>query len=179
MSFIMWWSLAFLAAVCTLPSVFAGGTLCQSCTESPLQSPEQCNMSNTEANCGSNTCIALTAELMNGSFVGIRGCYPSNAGQCTNVSACDQRNGSLPDGAYFKRCLAECCTTERCNKGVFPMLPELPSPSSVRVIVSSQIAGPVNATKAPTTQAPTSAGIKMKAFLYLPILLLVITDIMM
>ncbi len=122
------------------------------------------------------SCIALIAELMNGTFVGIRGCYPSNAGQCTNVSACDQRNGSLPDGVQFKRCLAECCTQALCNANLVPMLPELPSPSSVRVMVSSQIAGPVNAS---TTQAPKSAGIKMKAFLYLPILLLVITDIMM
>ncbi|XP_078368976.1 uncharacterized protein LOC144652952 [Oculina patagonica] len=178
----MWWSLAIFFAVCTLPSVFGGGLNCQSCTESPLQSPEKCNMSNTEEYCGSNDkCIALTAELMNGTLVGIRGCFPDSAGQCTNISACNQRNESLPDGVYFERCVAECCTQPRCNKGLFPMLPELPSPSSVRVMVSSSIAGSAKTTQASTTQAPkdpTAAGIKMKAFLHLPIFLLIIIKIM-
>ena len=126
-------------------------------------------------------CIALTAELKNGTVVGIRGCFPENAGQCTNVSACNQRNESLPGGVYFKRCVAECCDQARCNKNLFPMLPELPSPSSVHVMSSSSIAGPVNATQASTTQepkgSPTSAGIQKKAFLQLPIFLLIITPI--
>ncbi|XP_078368973.1 uncharacterized protein LOC144652951 isoform X1 [Oculina patagonica] len=171
------WSLAILVDVCTLPSAFAGGN-CQSCIERPLQSPEQCNMSNDATFCtGLGQCIALTAELMNGTLVGMRGCW---GGECTNIRVCVSLNKSLPDGVYFKRCVAECCFPGGlCNKGLFPMLPELPSPSSVRVIISSQMAGPVNASKASTTQAPTSAVIKMKSFLFLPILLLVITDIMM
>ncbi|KAL9972653.1 hypothetical protein ACROYT_G019002 [Oculina patagonica] len=126
-------------------------------------------------------CIALTAELMNGTLVGMRGCFPDSAGQCTNISACNQGNESLPDGVYFERCVAECCTQDRCNKGLFPMLPELPSPSSVRVMVSSSIAGSAKTTQASTTQAPkdpTAAGIKMKAFLHLPIFLLIIIKIM-
>ena len=115
---------------------------------------------------------------MNGTLVGIRGCYPSNADACTNISACNQRNESLPDGISFKRCMAECCTQEMCNKDLFPILPELPSPSSVHAMASSAIAGSANTTLATTTQAP-NAGIKTKAFLYLPILLLFIIDIMM
>lgn len=126
-------------------------------------------------------CIALTAELTNGTFVGIRGCYPSNAGECTNISACKQRNESLSGPVYFKRCEAVCCTQALCNKNFFPMRDELPSPSSVRVMPSSSVAGSANTTQASTTQAPkdpTAAGIKMKAVLYLPIFLLIIIEIM-
>ncbi|KAL9972652.1 hypothetical protein ACROYT_G019001 [Oculina patagonica] len=236
MATIMKLSLVIFVTVGILPS---GALQCQTCTESPLQSPEQCNMSNTEANCGSFRCIALTAELMNGTLVGIRGCYSSNAGQCTNVSACVQRNESLPDGVYFERCVAECCSQERCialtaeltngtlvgirgcysasaeqctnisacnqrneslsgpvyfkrcvaecctqtlrNKNVFPILPDLPSPSTVHAVPSSSIAGSANNTQASPTQAPkdpTAAGIKMKASLYFPIFLLIIIEIM-
>ncbi|XP_078368972.1 uncharacterized protein LOC144652949 isoform X2 [Oculina patagonica] len=114
------WSLAILVAVCTLPSAFAGPLApisCQSCIERPLQSPEQCNMSTTRAHCESlMPCIALAAELMNGTLVGMRGCYPFGAGTCTNISACVKRNESLPDGVYFKRCVAECCRGGLCIK---------------------------------------------------------------
>ena len=128
-------------------------------------------------------CTALTAELMNGTLVGMRGCYPSDGGECTNISACNQRNQSLPAGIYFKRCLAECCFKERCNKGLLPVLPQLPSPSTVHTMASSATAVAVNATQASTTQAhtsPSNVGVTMKlAFVYLPILLMLVTDIMM
>ena len=118
---------------------------------------------------------------MNGTVVGMRGCFPAQSGECTNVSACNQRNESLPVGVYFKRCVAECCDQTRCNKELFPILPDLPSPSSVHVMANSSIAGTVNATQASTTQepkgSPTSAGIQTKAFLQLPIFLLIITPI--
>ena len=120
-------------------------------------------------------CIALTAELTNGTLVGIRGCYPSNAGECTNISACNQRNESLPGPVYFKSCVAECCTLDMCNNNLFPMLPELPSPSSVQAMASSV----VYTTQASTTPTdPTAAGIKIKALLYLPIFLVVVINMM-
>ena len=121
-------------------------------------------------------CIALTAELTNGTFVGMRGCFSTSLGNCT-ASACNQRNGTLSGPEYFARCVVECCAVGGCNKNLFPMLPE--SPSTVRDVVVSSTARP---TQPETTQAitkgPTSVGIKMKAFLYLPIFLLVVLDIM-
>ena len=74
--------------------------------------------------------------------------------------------------------MAECCTEEKCNKNLFPMLTE--HSSTVKDVVASPAAEP-NSTQPGTTQAPkspTSVGIKMKAFFYLPIFLLVILDIM-
>ena len=105
-------------------------------------------------------CIALTAELTNGTFVGMRGCLPATAGNCSGTSACNQRNGTLSGQAYFARCVAECCTEEKCNSHHFPMLPE---PSS---------------SPAPTSPTPAALDIKMKAFLYLHVFLLVILVIM-
>lgn len=180
MNVIMRLSLAIFVALCILPSAFAGpfpiGLKCQSCPENPLQSPEQCNMSSTEETCADFICIALTAELTNGTLVGMRGCFTGSAGNCT-TSACNQRNGTLSGPDYFARCEAECCTEENCNTKLFPMLPE-PS-STVDVVVSST---PVpNTTQPDTTEAtklPSSLAIKMRAFLYLPVFLLVPLDIM-
>ncbi|KAL9972656.1 hypothetical protein ACROYT_G019007 [Oculina patagonica] len=162
-------SLVIFVTGCILPSAFASGATCYTCTESPLQSPEQCNMSNTIFYpCLSFRCVTITAELTNGTLVGIRGCS-SGYGIC-NITSCNQRNESLSGPVYFKRCVAECCFDSICNGGLFPMLPELPSPSPVPAIPSSSIAG--------SAKDPTVAGIKMKAFLYLPIVLPIIIEIM-
>ena len=126
-------------------------------------------------------CVALTAELTNGTFVGIRGCFYGDAGKC-NITDCKEKNESLSGPPYFARCVAECCTEEKCNTNLFPMLPAKPSPepsSTVDVVVSST---PVsNTTQAETTEEPKpqpSLGIKMRAFLYLPVFLLVTLVIM-
>ena len=120
-------------------------------------------------------CIALTAALTNGASVGMRGCFPATAGNCTDTSACNQRNGTLPRSVYFARCVAECCTGEKCNANLFPMLPE--SSSTVEVVVSST---PVSNPTQPDVYGPTptSLGIKMRAFLYLPLSLLATLVIM-
>ena len=122
------------------------------------------------------SCIALIAQLTNGTFVSMRGCFPTAAGNCS-TSACDQRNGTLSGPEYFARCVVECCSEDRCNNNLFPMLPELQS--TVKGVVVSSTAGPTQPeTTQATTTGPTSVGIKMKAFLYLPFFLLVILDIM-
>lgn len=121
--------------------------------------------------------MALTAELPNGTVVGMRGC--SNTAQC-NSSACDNGNQSLSGGVYFERCIAECCDQERCNKDLFPILPGMPDPDPTSVQAMASSNGSV--TQALTTQAtkgPTSASIKIKAIFFLPFLMPIIIHIMM
>ena len=125
-------------------------------------------------------CIALTAELTNGTFIGMRGCFYRASGNCS-TSACNERNESLSGPPYFARCVVECCTEENCNTNLFPMLPT--KPSSTVEVVSSSTAVSQNTTTQPdtttdATKPPTSLGIKMRAFLYLPVFLLVTLDIM-
>ena len=124
-------------------------------------------------------CIALTAELTNGTFVGMRGCTSSGTVDC-NAEGCDEYNKTLSGPVYFTRCVAECCSTSRCNKNLFPMLTG-PSSTVPDMVVSSTA---VPNTHPGTTQPPkgsttfTSAGIKIKALLYLLLFLLVVLGIM-
>ena len=124
-------------------------------------------------------CMSLTAELTNGTFVGMRGCFSGAADNC-NTSACNQKNESLSGPEYFARCVAECCTEENCNMNLFPMLAK---PSSTVEVVSSSTVVSQNTTAQPdttvsSTKRPISLGIKMRAFLHLPVFLLVTLDIM-
>ena len=99
--------------LCSLRTAFAGGILCQSFPEDPLQSA---------------TPLLVT-----------------------------KKNVTLSGPVYFARCVAECCTGEKCNMNLFPILTELsltePS-STVEVVVSST---PVsqNTTQPETTEAST------------------------
>ncbi|KAJ7389268.1 hypothetical protein OS493_032423 [Desmophyllum pertusum] len=162
-----------------LPTAFAGGFNCYGCSSEPLLSPSQCNMSTLNERCnddssGTGRCYAATAELMNGTIIGFKGCFHENA--CNNVSACNRAQNVT--GASFKRCVADCCDTYKCNQYIHQVLPSISVPATPTATASVS----VNTTHAPATKAPkerpSSAGIKIKAFCYLPIVLLVVIQMM-
>ena len=121
------------------------------------------------------SCFAVTAELTNGTVVGFKNCFPENT-DCNNRTACDRAQNVT--GASFKRCVADCCDTDRCNRYLHQVLPSIAVPATPTATPTATASVSVNATHAPTTQRPSDAGIKIKAFCYLPIFLLVIVQMM-
>ncbi|KAJ7389288.1 hypothetical protein OS493_032446 [Desmophyllum pertusum] len=180
-------SLTFCVVGCVavfLPTAFAGGFNCYGCSSDPLVSPSQCNMSTVSVLCnddssGTGRCYAATAELMNGTIIGFKGCFHENA-NCNNVRACDRAQNVT--GASFKRCVAECCDTHKCNQYLHQVLPSISVPATPTATATATASVSVNTTHAPTTKAPkerpSAAGIKIKAFCYLPIVLLVVIQMM-
>ena len=122
------------------------------------------------------SCFAVTAELMNGTFVAYKECFKGSG--CNNTTACDRAENTT--GVSFKRCVADCCSQEKCNRYV-PAL--LAPPSQVQVPATVSVS--VNATQSPSTSAPvvkvdptSRAGSIIKFSTYLAICLLVAIQIM-
>ena len=65
------------------------------------------------------------------------GCYKSSSGPCN--ATCATVNATLQAGAYFSRCLVECCNSAKCNNADFPVLPALPpvAPTSESTTMST------------------------------------------
>ena len=104
----------------------------------------------------------------------MKGCYTWQ-GVCSDTTACEQgRNQSLPAGVQFKQCVAECCTTDRCND-VVPAMMALPKPSSTSssVAASSSMSGAEMTTEA--AEGPTSDAMSTEASFFLSIFYLVVS----
>ncbi|XP_068703796.1 uncharacterized protein [Montipora foliosa] len=113
-----------------LPSVSAAHLACHTCGTNLLQTPQQCAESNEQRNCSNATaCFAATAELANGTHIGIKDCYEWQ-GNCTQNTACMQ--GSNQTGVVFQRCYATCCTDVRCNT-MLPSIANLTSSTTPQV----------------------------------------------
>lgn len=166
-----------------LPTVSAGGSVyCVTCPSNPLQSPTQCNMSATDKDCTlddgiASGCFAATAELNNGTIISLKECYnkKDNEDICGNTTACNRAENMTGVVSPFKRCVAKCCSTDRCNKYLVPDMVPVPSntqtgPASTSIALTASTS--IAVTPATTTKAPVSGGINIKTFCFLPIFLL-------
>lgn len=165
-----------------LPTVSAGGFYCVTCPSNPLQSPTQCNMSATKKDCTlgdgmRSGCFAATAELNNGTIISLKECYnkKDNEDICGNTTACNRAENMTGVVSPFKRCVAKCCSTDRCNKYLVPDMVPVPSntqtgPASTSIALTASTS--IAVTPATTSKAPESGGINIKTFCFLPVFLL-------
>ena len=102
-------------------------------------------------------CMALMAELPNGTIIGIRGCRSYSMAGCNSSDVCNTENETMPQGAHFKRCIGECCPTFSCNLGFYPVFPVV-SPEPASSYASVMATGSVNLTSGTNKkkQGPTS-----------------------
>ena len=127
----------------------------------PGLSPDECNTTKSEVTCpgGYDNCYSLSADLVNGSVntpSAKLGCYKSSGGPCN--ATCATVNATLQAGAYFSRCVVECCNSAKCNNADFPVLPALPT-----VTPTSESTTMTTGTREPGTpticsQAPRTPG---------------------
>ena len=97
-------------------------------------------------------CMALMAELPNGTIIGIRGCRVYTMAGCNSSVVCNSENETMPQGARFKRCTGECCSNYLCNQGLYPVLaPVTPEPASSYASVMDA------SVMATSSRAPTSS----------------------
>ena len=101
--------------------------------------------------------MALMAELPNGTIIGIRGCRGYSMAGCNSSVVCNSENETMPQGARFKRCIGECCSTNLCNQVLYPVLaPVTPEPaSSYASVMATSSMAPTSSTNGKTS-GPTS-----------------------
>ena len=95
-------------------------------------------------------CMALMAELPNGTIIGIRGCRVYSMAGCNSSVVCNSENERMPQGARFKRCIGECCSNFRrvlCNQDLYPVLAP----------VTQEPASSYASVMATSSRAPTSS----------------------
>ena len=96
-------------------------------------------------------CMALMAELPNGTIIGVRGCRSYSMAGCNSSDVCNSENETMPQGAHFKRCIGKCCPTFSCNLGFYPVFPVVsPEPASSYVMAT----GSVNLTSGTNKKKP-------------------------
>ena len=120
----------------------------------PGLSPDECNTTKSEVTCpgGYDNCYSLSADLVNGSVntpSAKLGCYKSSGGPC---------NATLQAGAYFSRCVVECCNSAKCNNADFPVLPALPTVAPTTPENATMTTGTTESGDKTSSQAPSTPG---------------------